>query len=111
MTVNESSRNGRLLSVNVGPPRDISWRGETVHASVWKNPVQDRRLVRRLNVDGDGQGDLAGHGSEHRAVLVYQIDSYLWLANCYFWATTRHLALLRPKRLAGAPLCSSSQCR
>jgi MOSC domain-containing protein YiiM len=67
---------GRLLSVNVGLPRDISWRGETVHTSVWKNQVQDRRLVRRLNVDGDGQGDLAGHGGEHRAVLVYQIDSY-----------------------------------
>jgi len=66
----------RLLSVNVGLPRDISWHGETVHTSVWKEPVQGRRLVRRLNVDGDGQGDLAGHGGEHRAVLVYQIDSY-----------------------------------
>ena len=66
---------GRLLSVNVGLPRDISWRGETVHTSVWKNPVQDRRLVRRLNVDGDGQGDLAGHVSERRAVLVYQIET------------------------------------
>ena len=73
--MNETSRNGRLLSVNVGLPRDISWRGETVHTSVWKNPVQDRRLVRRLNVDGDGQGDLAGHGSERRAVLVYQIET------------------------------------
>lgn len=66
----------KLLSVNVGLPRDISWRDETVHTSVWKQPVQGRRLVRRLNVDGDGQGDLAGHGGEHRAVLVYQIDSY-----------------------------------
>ena len=66
----------KLLSVNVGLPRDISWRGETVHTSVWKQPVPGRRLVRRLNVDGDGQGDLAGHGGEHRAVLVYQIDSY-----------------------------------
>lgn len=66
----------RLLSVNVGLPRDISWRGETVHISVREDPVQGRRLVRRLNVDGDGQGDLAGHGAEHRAVLVYQIDSY-----------------------------------
>ena len=66
----------RLLSANVGLPRDISWHGETVRTSVWKEPVQGRRLVRRLNVDGDGQGDLAGHGGEHRAVLVYQIDSY-----------------------------------
>ena len=66
----------RLLSVNVGLPREISWRGQTVYTSVWKEPVQGRRLVRRLNVDGDAQGDLAGHGGEQRAVFVYQIDSY-----------------------------------
>ena len=66
----------RLLSVNVGQPRDISWRGQTVYTSVWKEPVQGRRLVRRLNIDGDAQGDLAGHGGEQRAVFVYQMDSY-----------------------------------
>ena len=66
----------RLLSVNVGLPRDIPWQGKTVHTAVWKEPVQGRRMVRRLNIDGDGQGDLAGHGGEHRAVFVYQIDSY-----------------------------------
>jgi ferredoxin-NADP reductase/MOSC domain-containing protein YiiM len=66
----------RLLSVNVGLPRDVSWRGEQVFTSVWKEPVQGRRMARRLNVDGDGQGDLSGHGGEHRAVLVYQLDSY-----------------------------------
>lgn len=66
----------RLLSVNVGHPREITWRGQTVYTSVWKEPVQGRRLVRSLNVDGDAQGDLAGHGGEHRAVFVYQIDSY-----------------------------------
>src|SRR5579862_6642374 len=69
----------RLLSVNVGLPREIAWRGKTVHTAVWKAPVQGRRLVRRLNIDGDGQGDLAGHGGEHRAVFVYQIDSYRFL--------------------------------
>ena len=66
----------RLLSVNVGLPRDIAWRGKTVHTAIWKIPVQGRRMVRRLNIDGDGQGDLIGHGGEHRAVFVYQIDSY-----------------------------------
>jgi ferredoxin-NADP reductase/MOSC domain-containing protein YiiM len=66
----------RLLSVNVGLPRDIAWEGKTVHTAVWKSAVQGRRMVRRLNVDGDGQGDLAGHGGQHRAVFVYQIDSY-----------------------------------
>jgi ferredoxin-NADP reductase/MOSC domain-containing protein YiiM len=66
----------RLLSVNVGLPRDIAWRGKTVHTAVWKVPVEGRRMVRRLNIDGDGQGDLVGHGGEHRAVFVYQKDSY-----------------------------------
>jgi|HubBroStandDraft_6_1064221.scaffolds.fasta_scaffold30438_2 MOSC domain-containing protein YiiM/ferredoxin-NADP reductase len=68
----------RLLSVNVGLPRDVAWRGKTVHTAVWKTPVQGRRVARRLNIDGDGQGDLAGHGGEHRAVFVYQIDSYAY---------------------------------
>ena len=66
----------RLLSVNVGLPRDINWQGKIVHTAVWKSPVEGPRVVRRLNIDGDGQGDLHGHGGEHRAVFVYQIDSY-----------------------------------
>ena len=65
-----------LLSVNVGMPKDVSWRGRTVHTGVWKSPVAGPQMVRRLNIDGDGQGDLAGHGGEQRAVLVYQIESY-----------------------------------
>jgi ferredoxin-NADP reductase/MOSC domain-containing protein YiiM len=68
----------RLLSVNVGLPRDISWQGRTVHTGVWKTPVQGRRTARRLNIDGDGQGDLQGHGGEHRAVFVYQVESYIY---------------------------------
>ncbi len=67
---------GRLVSVNVGLPRDITWRGETVHTGIWKQPVTGRLMVHRLNIAGDGQGDLAGHGGEHRAVLVYQTASY-----------------------------------
>jgi ferredoxin-NADP reductase/MOSC domain-containing protein YiiM/ferredoxin len=66
----------RLLSVNVGLPRDVTWNGKTVHTAIWKSPVEDRRMVRKLNIVGDGQGDLAGHGGEHRAVFVYQMDSY-----------------------------------
>ena len=66
----------RLLSVNVGLPRDIAWKGRTVHTGIWKNPVRGRCRVGRLNLDGDGQGDLAGHGGEQRAVFVYQIESY-----------------------------------
>src|SRR5919198_121964 len=67
---------GRLLSVNVGMPKDVPWQGKTVFTGVFKNAVGGPRRVRRLNVDGDGQGDLAGHGGEHRAVFVYQLDSY-----------------------------------
>src|ERR1700749_1663523 len=66
----------RLLSVNVGLPRDIAWKGRTVHTGIWKDPVHGRCRVRRLNLEGDGQGDLHGHGGEQRAVFVYQIDSY-----------------------------------
>lgn len=66
----------RLLSVNVGLPRDIEWKGRTVHTGIWKTPVHGRCQVRRLNLDGDGQGDLAGHGGEQRAVYVYQAESY-----------------------------------
>jgi MOSC domain-containing protein YiiM len=66
----------RLLSVNVGLPRDVTWNGQTVRTAVWKTPVNGRPMVRRLNIDGDGQGDLAGHGGEQRAVFVYQMDSY-----------------------------------
>ncbi len=67
---------GRLVAVNVGLPKDVEWRGRTVHTGVWKYPVDGPRMVRALNIDGDGQGDLAGHGGPHRAVLVYQLDSY-----------------------------------
>ncbi|WP_316397051.1 MOSC and FAD-binding oxidoreductase domain-containing protein [Bradyrhizobium sp. 33ap4] len=72
---------GRLLSVNVGLPRDTTWQGRTVYTGIWKTPVKGPRTVRRLNIEGDGQGDLAGHGGEHRAVLVYQTDSYRYWQN------------------------------
>jgi MOSC domain-containing protein YiiM len=66
----------RLLSVNVGLPREVQWNGKTVRTAVWKFPVEGRRMVRKLNIDGDAQADLAGHGGEQRAVFVYQMDSY-----------------------------------
>jgi ferredoxin-NADP reductase/MOSC domain-containing protein YiiM/ferredoxin len=67
---------GCLLSVNVGLPRDVTWQGKTVHTGIWKASVTGPRMARRLNIDGDGQGDLNGHGGERRAVFVYQMDSY-----------------------------------
>ncbi len=65
-----------LRSVNVGLPKNVAWQGKTVYTGVWKHPVDGPAMVRRLNIDGDGQGDTNGHGGEQRAVLVYQTGSY-----------------------------------
>lgn len=65
-----------LVSVNVGMPKDVQWNDKTVYTGIWKTPVDGPVMVRRLNIDGDGQGDLGGHGGEQRAVLVYQTESY-----------------------------------
>jgi MOSC domain-containing protein YiiM/ferredoxin-NADP reductase len=75
---------GRLVSLNVGLPRDVAWEGRTVHTAIWKSGVDGARMVRRLNVDGDGQGDLKGHGGENRAVFVYQMSSY------HYWSEQLH---------------------
>ncbi len=74
-----------LVSVNVGLPKDVPWQGKTVHTGVWKEPAAGPKLVRRLNIDGDGQGDLSGHGGEQRAVLVYQLDSYRHWQQHFGW--------------------------
>jgi ferredoxin-NADP reductase/MOSC domain-containing protein YiiM/ferredoxin len=66
----------RLLSVNVGRPREVAWQGKTVRTAIWKEPVDGPRMVRRINIDGDDQADRLAHGGEHRAVFVYQIESY-----------------------------------
>src|SRR5689334_20704961 len=65
-----------LLSVNVGWPREVAWNGKTVRTAIWKEAVSGARMVRRLNVDGDDQGDRIAHGGEQRAVFVYQLESY-----------------------------------
>jgi ferredoxin-NADP reductase/MOSC domain-containing protein YiiM/ferredoxin len=66
----------RVLSVNVGRPREVRWEGKTVRTAIWKAAVAGPRMVRRLNIDGDDQADRLAHGGEHRAVFVYQLDSY-----------------------------------
>ncbi len=69
---------GQLVAVSVGRPRTVPWRGRQVETAIWKAPVAGPRWVRRLNVDGDAQADLVGHGGEHRAVFVYQRESYAY---------------------------------
>jgi ferredoxin-NADP reductase/MOSC domain-containing protein YiiM/ferredoxin len=76
VSTEKAQQKGTLVSVNVGMPKDVSWRGRTVFTGVFKDPVAGLRRVGRLNVEGDGQGDLGGHGGEQRAVFVYQLDSY-----------------------------------
>jgi ferredoxin-NADP reductase/MOSC domain-containing protein YiiM len=81
---------GRLISVNVGKPKNVPWAGKTVYTGIWKTPIDGPVMVRRLNLDGDGQGDLAGHGGEQRAVMVYQTESY------DFWKSYLHRDDLAP---------------
>jgi ferredoxin-NADP reductase/MOSC domain-containing protein YiiM len=66
----------RVVSLNVGGPREVAWEGKTVRTAIWKSAVDDRRMVRRINIDGDDQADRLAHGGEHRAVFVYQLGSY-----------------------------------
>ena len=94
----------RLLSVNVGLPREVTWNGKTVRTSVWKFPVAGRPMVRKLNIDGDAQADLAGHGGEHRAVFVYRwtpiiTGSAFWAAATSVLASSEKTSRLRGSRI------------
>jgi len=66
----------RLLSVNVGLPRDLPWRGKTVSTGIFKRPVAGLVRVGRLNLEGDGQADLAVHGGSAKAVYAYPSEHY-----------------------------------
>ena len=66
----------RLISVNVGRPRAVSYRDGTVTTGIYKEPVAGRTWLRRLNLDGDGQADLRVHGGEHKAVYAYPFEHY-----------------------------------
>ncbi|MGH2887525.1 MAG: MOSC domain-containing protein [Solirubrobacteraceae bacterium] len=66
----------KLLSVNVGTPRTVAWQGREVRTAIFKDPVAGPRFVDRINIEGDDQADRLAHGGEHRAVFVYQIESY-----------------------------------
>lgn len=65
-----------VLSVNVGRPREVEWRGERVRTSIWKSPAPGRVAVRRTNLAGDEQSDLSVHGGVEKAVYVYPHEHY-----------------------------------
>ena len=66
----------RVLSINVGLPREVQWRGKAVTTSIWKAPVPGRVAVGRLNLAGDRQSDLTVHGGEDKAVYLYPAEHY-----------------------------------
>jgi MOSC domain-containing protein YiiM len=71
----------KLLSVNVGPPRQVEWRGRIVSTGIFKSPVEGRVRLRTLNLDGDKQVDLTVHGGPDRAVYAYPSEHYdFWRA-------------------------------
>jgi MOSC domain-containing protein YiiM len=66
----------KLISVNVGLPREVTWKEKTVSTGIFKEPVNDRVMVRSLNLEGDGQADLTVHGGLDKAVYVYPFEHY-----------------------------------
>ena len=66
----------KLISVNVGLPREVTWLGKTVSTGIFKEPVSKRVMVRSLNLDGDKQADLTVHGGLDKAVYVYPFEHY-----------------------------------
>jgi MOSC domain-containing protein YiiM len=71
---------GVVVSVNVGTPREVSWRGQTVRTAIWKDPVAGRVKVRGVNVDGDEQGNREVHGGVDKALYAYAAEDYEWWA-------------------------------
>ena len=66
----------KLLSVNVSQPKEVSYNGQRIKTGIFKEPVSGRTMMRRLNLDGDGQGDPSVHGGIHKAVYIYPIEHY-----------------------------------
>lgn len=71
----------KLLSLNVGLPREVEWHGHTVSTGIFKSPVSGRVALRTLNLDGDRQADLTVHGGPEKAVYVYPLQHYAFWKN------------------------------
>jgi len=66
----------KLISVNVGLPREIVWKGVTVQTAIFKEPVAGSVVIRKLNMVGDQQADLSVHGGAEKAVYAYPAEHY-----------------------------------
>jgi MOSC domain-containing protein YiiM len=76
VTVDKDLQEMKLLSLNVGLPRELTWHGRRVTTGIFKSPVEGRVALARLNLDGDRQADLSVHGGEWKAVYCYPIEHY-----------------------------------
>ena len=68
----------KLLSLNVGLPREVPWHNTVVTTGIFKEPVSGRVALRKLNLDGDRQADLKVHGGEYKAVYCYPVEHYAY---------------------------------
>jgi MOSC domain-containing protein YiiM len=66
----------QVISVNVGSPREVNWKGKSVSTGIFKAPVEGRIMMRTLNLEGDGQADLSVHGGVEKAVYAYATEHY-----------------------------------
>jgi MOSC domain-containing protein YiiM len=72
---------GRVIAISVGAPRTVTWHGRDVTSAIWKDPVDGRRRLRGVNIDGDDQADRRVHGGPTKAIYAYASEDYAW------WAT------------------------
>jgi MOSC domain-containing protein YiiM len=68
----------KLISVNVGLPREVVWKGKPVSTGIFKEPVAGSVILRSLNLDGDAQADLTVHGGVDKAVYAYPVEHYAY---------------------------------
>lgn len=68
----------RIVSVNVGAPREVEWFGRLVRTAIWKSPVSGRVPLHGVNLAGDDQADRRVHGGTDKAVYAYSLDDYAW---------------------------------
>jgi MOSC domain-containing protein YiiM len=66
----------KIVSLNVGLPREVMWHGRVVTTGIFKEPAAGRVALRKLNLDGDRQADLTVHGGEYKAVYCYPLEHY-----------------------------------
>jgi MOSC domain-containing protein YiiM len=99
VTLGKDGRTMKLVSVNTGLPREVSWHGRMVTTGIFKEPVKGRVALRKLNLDGDRQADLTVHGGEYKAVYCYPLAHYDYWKKEFIAQKTRDGAEVRGREL------------